>query len=170
MVGAANKKRGETPLASIAVPEVKDATGKVVQAAVPVGHSWSAGDGVVLRYRNSDLAIIESVEGPAFFNKLIDSVMAGTVTFSMLDLYLKQGVKKDGKPFELDEDDLDDIPVHELWETIADALCRSMRGLSARDYMEEIMKRLMEGSSDPLLGLGSPTSTTSEPDASDPAG
>jgi hypothetical protein len=144
---AANKARGET-----AFPQ--------------------AGDGVVLRYRNSDLKLIESsdVGGPAFFNRLIDSILAGTMTFDMLDVYVKHGAKKDGQPIEVDLDSID-MPIFELWELIGDSVCHSMRGKSLKEYIGEITKLLAEDDEpDPKPGLESPSSTTSEPDAGKPAG
>lgn len=143
---AANKARGET-----ALPQ--------------------AGDGVVLRFRNSDLKLIESVEGAAFFNKLIDDILRGSVTFEMLELYVKHGAKKDGVPVAVDIDDID-MPIFELWEIIGNAVCLSMRGKSLEEYVGEITKMLTADDlpPDPQTGLESPSSTTSEPDAGSPAG
>ena len=131
MTKSAIKERGETALENIGSPE----------ANIAPGSRWKV-PGYVLRYRNSDLKRIEASRKDAgvdsFFRELAERCTAGTVDMELLDLYLEHGVKKDGQPAALDNDQLDDIPVHDLWEVIFEAVVRSQRGMSAREYLDEL--------------------------------
>lgn len=103
-----------------------------------------AGDGIVFRFRNSDLKRIEAEHGEDFFNKFAQSVAVGNTSFALIESYMTHGLKgPDGQPFTLSDEVLDDIPVHDLQEAIFDALCRSMRGQSAKEYLEEVTKALL---------------------------
>lgn len=104
-----------------------------------------AGEGVVLCYRNSDLKRIEAeFSGPHWFNEFVQVSMMGTPAISQVETLARHGAKKDGKPFDLDDEIFDKIPVHDLAEKIFDAVCRSMRGMSAQEYVDDVMASIAE--------------------------
>lgn len=128
-----------------------------------------AGEGVVLRFRNSDLKLIEKREGDAFFNEFLDKCLGGRVGIETLEFYVGHGAKKDGQPFKVSESALDDIPVHDLAELVLDALCVSVKGMKAKAYVEEAFKAFQEGPQGPLPTSPETISTNYENDASGPA-
>lgn len=129
-----------------------------------------AGEGVYLRFRNSDLKKIEAVLGPQWFNEMVDSFVHGVVKWSILELLLEHGVKKAAEPYAIPEEVLDEIVVVDIAEKCMDAACRSMRGMTAKEFVDEIMEAFKDRSDiDPLSSsLDSTSSTISEGDASGP--
>lgn len=103
-----------------------------------------AGDGVVFRFLNSDLKRIEKAIGVGFFNKLADEFVVGSMSFETLDTYMKHGVKKDGEPYTVPDEVLDRIPVAAIWDKIFDAVVMSMRGETAKEYVDRLMKVLAD--------------------------
>jgi hypothetical protein len=132
-----------------------------------------AGDGVVLRYRNSDLKRIEEAVGPQWFNELLDKSLNGLVTMDMLELYLSAGAKKNGEPYEIPAEVLDNIVVNDVFELILESVCISKTGKSAEEYVKEIFEALEEAKRDgtvPLLEIPDTlNSTTSDESVSGPA-
>lgn len=103
-----------------------------------------AGEGVILRYRNSDLKQIEAEHGPEWFQSMIDTFLRGIPSITFILGMVQYGAKKGGVPYEVPEDILDDIPVHDLADKIFDAACLSMKGLPAKEYLEETFARHAE--------------------------
>lgn len=153
------KERGETALVSPA-----DETTKT-----PAGYHWTAGEDVILKFRNSDLKLIEDIEGENFFHKYVEQALTGNFKFSTLETFLKYGVKKDGKPYVIPDDVLDQIPVFDLAEAIMDGLCRAMRGMSAKAYVEETFKAFQEAADDGAANPPKTPETGSTPSVGKPS-
>lgn len=116
-----------------------------------------AGEGVVLRFRNSDLKRIEAKNGDGFFNEFLDKCLSGRIGIEMLEFYVEQGAKKNGEPFQVSPEVLDEIPVHDLAELVLDAICISVKGLPAKEYVEKAFKAFQE---DPTPLSESPETTS----------
>lgn len=134
------KERGETAFQSPA-DESK---------GLKAGDRWTAGEGIVLKFRHSDLKKIEADRKaagvPSFFNEFVERALAGTVDFDLMDLYVAHGAKgPDGNPIFIPESIMDEIPVHDIQELLFDALCWSMKGKSAKEHVDEIMGAFANG-------------------------
>lgn len=132
----------------------------------------AAGDGVVIRFRNSDLKRLEAaLESPSFFADIIEATMTGKASMKTLDKCLEHGIKKDGKPYKIPDEVLDDIPIHKVWDIIVDGLCISMRGMPFKEHMEKMAAAYEEAKSNPSPPMESPASisTNSVVDPSGPA-
>lgn len=123
-----------------------------------------AGDGVVFRFLNSDLKKIEKALGVGFFNKLADEFVIGTMSFETLEVYMKNGVKKNGKPYTVPDKVLDNLPVALLWDKVFDAVVMSMRGETAQEYMDRLMKVLSEEPDDQPVPPNGPASSLTSSD------
>jgi len=129
-----------------------------------------AGEGIVIRFRNSDLKRIESERGASFFKDVVQAILDGVASMSMLDLYLTHGVKKDGKPYQIPEDVLDEIPVHRVWDVLIDGLCMSMKGTTLKEHMEKAAEAFLEAQrNDELPPRADPQSTSSTNSESEPS-
>lgn len=134
----------------------------------------AAGDGVVMRFLNTDLKRIQATRGVDFFSEAIAFFLVESkIDFDMIDLYLEHGVKKDGKPYKLTEDEVNSIPVHDLAEIIIDALIRSMKGISAREYVDQTVQAFKDAAEkgedlDPVMSPTSISSTASDGNVTGP--
>lgn len=129
-----------------------------------------AGDGIVLRFRNSDLKRIESKFGTAFFNELMDNALRGTISVEAMEFYLEHGAKKDGKPVKVDADKLDELPVHTVYDKILDGLCLAMRGTTLKEVIEKSIEAFKNQDEDDLPSLQSPVGITSTNSVDGPSG
>lgn len=132
-----------------------------------------AGKGVVVRFRNSDLKRIEAEIGADFFRLIVEGVMAGNTPWATFELCVEHGVKKDGKPFVVPEEIMDEIPVHRVWDYLVDGLCMSMKGLTLKEHMDKTVAAYLDaqtkGELPSQMSPESPSSTISEEEASGPA-
>lgn len=154
---AAIKARGEIPFQSDAVVKKNDAG--VDEIVTPAGQKWSAGKDVVLRYTNSDVKRIESELGEDWFQKMVQTNSDSMPSVAFLEVMVKHGAKKNGQPFELTESALDDIPIIDLGLKVLDASCMALKGKTAKEYFEEIIKAIAESHGAPDPNSPSPDGT-----------
>lgn len=154
MVATALKARGEIPLASLPV-EAK---------GLKTGDRWCV-DGVIIKYRNQDLAALEEKFDKQFFNDAVLKILNASMSFEEAKEYLNAGTKKDGVPYIVPENEIDDIPVFDIQDVILEALCRAYRGIGAIEFCEiyfGIKDKDGDVKVDDLPPSKNPTTTTSQ--------
>lgn len=151
--------RGELDLCSDPVVDKEDPSKNV-----PAGQLWSAGDGVVLRYTNADLKRIEQEFGDAWFGEMINSFLRGTPSIDYILKMVAHGAKKDRKPYEIPEEELDYIPIFSLGEKVFDAAFMAMRGVKSEEGIKSMYAEIADKSASPLLNGPDSTSSTSAED------
>lgn len=127
-----------------------------------------AGDGVILRFRNSDLKRLEADLGPGWFQDMMDSFLKGRPSWAYIDKMLEHGVKKDGAPYVIPEEVLDEIPVHVVGDLLMDAACISMKGMTAKETIKEMMDAIADAQAmgeDPSPASPDTTSSTNSEEA-----
>lgn len=120
-----------------------------------------AGKGVVLRFRNSDLKRVEAELAHDWFQLLIDDCMKGNLSLTWIEILVEHGAKKDGEPYVVPEEVMDDIPVHIMGERLFDAVCISMKGKNAKEFLEETFAAMTKAQEDGIPSRLGPATTIS---------
>lgn len=132
-----------------------------------------AGEGVVLCYFNSDLKLIQAKYGRSWFQNMVETFMRGDPDVEFILDMVAFGAKKDRKKIEVPEELLDKIPIHDLGDVVFDAACISQKGMTAQEYISEVMQQISDvqaGNTLPNPPRPDTTSTTiSAESASGPA-
>lgn len=129
-----------------------------------------AGDGVVLRFTNSDLKRLEAELGVDWFGVMIDTFLMGVPRMETIEKLAIHGAKLNGAKFEMTEEIFDEIPIDTIAEKVMDAACISKSGMPAKDHIAERVKAFAEaeasGEIPPNQSPDGTSSTTSVDDAS----
>jgi hypothetical protein len=103
-----------------------------------------AGEGVILRFTNADLARIEDQFEGDYYNDFVDQAVNGRMKASTIVLLVSYGAKKDGKPYKVPDEILDDMAINDVGDLILDALSVAKRGKTFRELMEDFQAKLAE--------------------------
>lgn len=148
--------RGELDLCSDPVVDKEDPSKNI-----PAGQSWSAGDGVMLCYTNSDLKRIEQEFGVTWFGEMIDSFLKGRPSIDYILTMVAHGAKKDRKAYVIPEEVMETIPIFSLGEKVFNAAFLAMRGVMAEEGIKAMYADIEDKSASPLLNGPDSTSSTS---------
>ena len=131
-----------------------------------------AGEGVVLCFRNQDIARIEEKLGDDWFTDLIAKAQASIPSIKMMMVLVENGAKKDRQPYVIPEEVLDTIPQMDLGNKLLDAACLSQRGQTLKDYLGEMFEAMADqaakGDEDPQFLSPGAEATSSDAPASGP--
>lgn len=100
-----------------------------------------AGDGVVVQFKNSDLVNLQTKYGAEWLTSAIDNLNVADLPYLLLLIEL--GVKKDGKPFKVDFDEIDK-PIIDIYETMVDGLFMATHGRTLKGHIEYVSERADE--------------------------
>ena len=100
-----------------------------------------AGDGIVIEFRNSDLAELQRTIGDDWVQSAIDKFSASD--FPMLELLIKHGAKKDATPVSIDLDTINQ-PLSVIYEAVIDGLCFSVFGRDYKDQVAHLAEQIAE--------------------------
>lgn len=100
-----------------------------------------AGDGVVLRLTNADLAGLQTVLGDEWFGKIFSA--SDKFDFKILTSILKVAPKKDNAQFPVDPNTLS-MPLVDIWKKIVDALFLAVHGVTFMEHLEKIAGKMSE--------------------------
>lgn len=103
----------------------------------------AGGEGCVLRLTNADLAGLQGVYGPDWFDKVRDGL--GRYDFEITGTILKVAPKVAGTPRPVDFMALTQ-PVVEVVHSCMDALFMAIHGRTFEDYMADVAKKMVEAS------------------------